>query len=300
MSNIKLLNGSEIPAIGFGPGSFIPKYVYKKDAGILYKIKSRLHRELIDKKNYINGIVESINNGFRLIDYSAAYGDGKLIAEAICKSGVERRSLILTTRISNSAQFQHTVKEEVFTQLEGFGTDYFDILMLHWPVTGLYENTWKEMIELRNKGYCRTLGVANCNIHHLKRLFEISGEYPEINQFEVHPLFTQVELRDFCKKQNIQVESYTPTARQDSRLMQRPFLQDIAHKYKKNPTQIILRWHIQNNMVPIVRSNNPQHIKNNSDVFDFELTEKELKEIDLLNINSRLRYDPDNCDFTML
>lgn len=156
------------------------------------------------------------------------------------------------------------------------------------------------MIEYKKQGLCRILGVANCNIHHLQRLYEVSGEYPEINQVEVHPLFTQEELRKFCKEKGIIIESYSPTARHDDRLYNPFLLKEMSKKYNRSITQLILRWHVQNGLIPVIRSWNPKHLKSDFNIFDFEISEDDMKKIDNLNINSRIRYDPDNCDFHSL
>ena len=172
--------------------------------------------------------------------------------------------------------------------------------MLHWPVTNHYEETWKEMIRLRDQGICRDLGVANCHEHHIKRLYECSGEYPLVNQVELHPLFTQVSLKNYCEVHGIQVMAYSPTARHDDRLFNPPLLMEIANKYGKSPTQIVLKWHIQNGVIPVIRSLNYAHQSEDIDIFDFEISESDMKLINGLNINARIRYDPDNCDFRCL
>lgn len=267
---------------------------------MLHRAYNKFHRIYIDKPQYVNAIASSFTIGYRLLDYSAAYGDGLLLREAMKKAGVSRWDIIITTRISNKAQFNVTIEEEVKSQLSGFCTDYLDILMFHWPVTGFYEETWLKMIELKKRGLCKILGVANCNIHHLQHLYEISGEYPEINQVEIHPLFTQEELRKFCKEKGIIIESYSPTARHDDRLYNPSLLKEMSKRYNRSITQLILRWHVQNDLIPIIRSWNPEHLKSDFDIFDFEISENDMKKIDNLNINSRIRYDPDNCDFHSL
>ena len=156
------------------------------------------------------------------------------------------------------------------------------------------------MVDLQRKGYVKTLGVANCHKHHLEELFDLCGVVPSINQFEVHPLFTQKELIGFCKENGITVEAYTPVARFDDRLMRLPLLKNIGEKYGKSVVQVVLRWHIQNGVVPVVRTLSQSHQKENLDIFDFELSNEEMADIDGVNINSRLRYNPDNCDFTIL
>ena len=126
------------------------------------------------------------------------------------------------------------------------------------------------------------------------------GILPEVNQVEIHPLFTQESLRNYCKINGIQVEAYSPTARHDDRLYNPPLLGNIAKKYNKSITQIILRWHIQNGIIPVIRSLNPAHQMEDMDIFDFAISEEDMHTIDGLNINARIRYDPDNCDFTVL
>jgi diketogulonate reductase-like aldo/keto reductase len=144
------------------------------------------------------------------------------------------------------------------------------------------------------------LGVANCHQHHLEEIFKICKYRPEVGQFEIHPLFTQKSLIEYYKQQGIIIEAYTPVARYDDRLVRLPLLHRLGKKYNKTIIQIVLRWHIQNGCIPIIRSLNPIHQQENYDVFDFELSEEDMNAIDGININSRLRYDPDNCDFSIL
>lgn len=296
---IKLNNGLEIPVIGNGPMivGYGQKYKYNN---ILAKTFRKFIKNPLIAKDYIDAVANSFQIGFTLLDYSSSYGDGSLIGKAIKKSNVKREDLFLTTRISNDAQRKGNIRECLMQQLQGFGVDYVDMLMFHWPVTGYYIDTWNEMINMYNEGYCKCLGVANCNQHHLESLIKASGVVPAINQFEVHPLFTQKELINYCWSKGIQVEAYTAIARFDDRLMRLPLLKNIAKKYNKTIVQIILRWHIQTGVIPLVRSLNKNRQLENISIFDFELTEEEMRSIDGININSRLRYDPDNCDFSIL
>lgn len=297
--SLKLNNGVEIPCIGSGP--MIVGYGKKyKNNNIIANYYRRFVTLPRTTHHYVDAVANSFKIGFTLLDYSSSYGDGKLIGEAILKSGVEREDLFLTTRISNEAQRQHKIRECFMEQLNGFGVDYIDMLMFHWPVTDLYLDTWKEMVQLYKEGRCRCLGVANCSQHHLESLMEVSDVVPAINQIEIHPLFTQKELISYCLGNGIQVEAYTAIARFDDRLMNLPKLRCIAKKYNKTAVQIILRWHIQTGVIPLVRSLNKSRQLENISIFDFELTEDEMKTIDSFNINSRLRYDPDNCDFSIL
>lgn len=306
-----LYNGIEIPSMGLGPGimgsvSHARKYARWNLVGrgcnkLIVGPWDRFVARPKKRADFVGSIAAGIKSGFRLIDYSAAYGDGGLIADAIDESGVSRKEIFLTGRVSNHAQFEgrQAVRDLIKRHLEEYRTDYVDVLMFHWPVTGHFEDTWREICEAYEKGQARSIGVANCHPHHLEKLMKC-GLKPMLNQFEVHPLFTQKDLIKYNQDLGILVESYTPIARMDARLFRLPALKLLAEAHGKSPVQIVLRWHIQQGLVPIVRSANPMRQKQNLEIFDFELTEEEMKMIDSFNINSRLRYDPDNCDFTIL
>ena len=261
---------------------------------------NKIYARSRSEKEYINAIKNAIKNGFRWIDFSCAYGNGDLFGKGLLENGVSRDELIITTRVSNNAQYSGNVREEFFSFLENAKLNYVDILQFHWPVTGYYLDTWCEMEKLYKEGYVKHLGVANCHQHHLEEIYKICKYKPEIGQFEIHPLFTQKSLVKYYQDHDIQVCAYTPVARFDDRLMRLPKLKSIAEKYGKSVIQVVLRWHIQNGVIPIVRAMNLRHQKENIDIFDFDLTQEEIKMIDAININSRLRYDPDNCDFSIL
>lgn len=300
----ELLKNGQIPQIGFGPGivGYSDK-MKKQRKGIslrIFIIMNRLFYARRLRKNYVKSVTNAFNLGYRLLDYSSSYGDGSLIGEAIKKSGVKREDFFVTTRVSNSAQRKHTVREEFMNFLNQTGLKYVDLLQFHWPVTDLYLDTWREMEKLYEEGYVKHLGVANCHRHHLEEIFKICKHRPEVGQFEIHPLFTQKPLIEYYKQQGIVVEAYTPIARYDDRLVRLPLLKRLEKKYNKSFIQIILRWHIQNGVIPLVRSLNPHHQLTNFQIFDFQLDDEDMKSIDSININSRLRYDPDNCDFSIL
>lgn len=300
MEYIRLNNGVEIPCIGNGPCMLGYENRTRKNNSFFSKVYRRLYLNHKEETEYVNAVANSLKVGFHLLDYSASYGDGHLIGDAIKKSGINRKDLFLTTRVTNNDQKNGNIRESLFRQLKGFNTDYIDLFMFHWPVTGYYEKTWEEIVKLYKEGYCRAIGVANCHQHHIEKLLSISNVIPAINQIEVHPLFTQKELISYCSRNNIVVEAYTAIARFDDRLMRLPLLKGIAQKYNKTIVQIILRWHIQSGVIPLVRSLNPKRQLENISIFDFQLTNEEIKLIDNININSRLRYDPDNCDFSIL
>ena len=301
--DIKQLLSKNDMRIGFGPGIVGYSAKYKKQSKVA-RLYFRVYNKLIGRRllhaNYINSVSNALKMGYRLIDYSTAYGDGKLLGEAIRKSGVPREDLFITTRVSNRAQRDHKVREQFMTFIHNMGIDYVDLLQFHWPVTDLYLDTWREMEKLKDNGLVKHLGVATCHQHHLEEIFKICKYRPEVGQFEIHPLFTQKQLIKYYKEHGIIVEAYTPIARYDDRLVRLPLLKSLEKKYNKTFVQIILRWHVQNGVIPLVRSLSYKHQQENFDIFDFELDAEDMNAIDCININSRLRYDPDNCDFSIL
>lgn len=308
MKFFNVSNGVRIPCIGTGPSSIERRIRWKRkdwveriplighyNNSIIYRIiYYRIERQ------WINIVSKSLRMGYRLIDYSSAYGNEKLIKKAIQKSGVNRNDLFIISRASNKDQFNHRVRESFMRSLKNIGVDYLDLYMFHWPVTEHYVDTYKEIEKLYKEGLIKTIGVCNCHQHHIEKILEVCEIKPMINEFEVHPLLTQKDLVQYCKKNNIQIIAYTPLAKNDDRLRYNTILRGLASKYNKTIQQIILRWDVQNGFIPIPYSFNVEHNRLNLDIFDFELTHEEMIAIDSININSRLRYDPDNCDFTVL
>lgn len=301
---IVLNNGVEIPCIGIGPGSVLRGKQIRVPVigqmGVLGKFVNKVATKIFfiyKSRKYVSSVANCLKLGYRLIDYSAAYGSENLIAKAISKSGLKREEIFITSRVANRQQYQGTVRESLFETLKELKIEYIDLYMFHWPVTGCFVSTYKEMEKLCKEGYIKTLGVCNCHQHHIEKILSECEITPAINQIEIHPLFTQKPLIDYCKSKGIQVEAYTPLARNDDRLQSNLILKKLCKKYKKNIAQIILRWHVQNGVIPIPRSGNPKRQAMNIDIFDFQLTDDEINAIDSININSRLRYDPDNLDF---
>lgn len=301
---MNLLHSNEIPPIGFGPGivGYTPKWMKSKKrvTSFFARFYKKFYLTPHQQKEYKNAIINALKIGYRIIDFSRAYGDGKLIGEAIRESGIPREQIFFTTRVDTRSMMDHNVRERFLEHLSCLGLDYVDLLQIHWPVTGLVEETWKEMERLYEDGFVKHLGVANCHAHHVNHILSFCKYKPEIGQFEIHPLFTQKPLIDFYHENDMVVEAYTPIARYDERLVRLPILKKLEEKYNKNFVQIILKWHIQNGVIPCFRSLNVKHLADNFNIFDFTLSEEDMKTIDGININSRLRYDPDNCDFNIL
>lgn len=302
MQNFLLYNNVTIPALGTGPG--IPKtgarwkmvdripFVGRYINAVVSRVNGR-----INQRKWVNGLASSLKIGYRMIDYSSAYGNEQLLQKAIKKSRVPREELFIISRASNNDQYNQRVRESFLESLRKIGTDYLDLYMFHWPVTDHYIETYKEIEKLYKEGLVRAIGVCNCHQHHLEKIIKECEIVPMVDEFEVHPLFTQKPLIQFCQERSIHVIAYTPLARNDDRLRSNLILRGIAKKYNKTIYQVILRWDIQNGITPIPRSSNVERNRQNFDLFSFELTEDEMKAIDGININSRLRYDSDNLDF---
>ena len=297
---IRLSNGIEIPNICYGSPIIHINLENKKKLlkGLVWQVLKNKSKDIKNAKK-LSKIVKKMSNGETkcAIDTSRAYVASEFFIGKAIKNNRDKYFII--TKISNAAQYSGKIREEVYESLKQLKVEKIDCLLLHWPVTDKYLNTWKEMEQLYKEGICESIGVCNCNIHHLEEIKSIAEIKPMINQFECHPLFTQAKLREYCKKEGIQVMAYTSTARMDTRL-NNTCIPDIAKKYNKTVAQIILRWHIQLGNIPIFSTTNIKHYISNMNIFDFNLTEEEISKISAANINSRLRYDPDNCDFTKL
>lgn len=303
MKNQDKNNGIEIENnICFGTG-IAYTYRYSDFSGyslIKYWIRNALKnkKQFRIDKNFESTIISAYKNGIKMFDTSRAYGGAEYGLGKALKN-INREDYYLITKLSNSDQYKGDIENALKTSLKELGTEYVDLYLMHWPVEGVWIDNWKKMEELYKAGLCKEIGVCNCNIHHLQKLMESASIMPTVNQIECHPLFTQNELRKYCNEHNIKVMAYTSTGRMDERL-KKTCLVPISKKYNKSIAQVILRWHQQIGNIPIVNSTNVQHVKENANINDFLLTNDELDMISKININSRLRYDPDNCDFKQL
>lgn len=302
-----LSNGISIPEMGFGTDI---AQTWRNSSNRVTKIyrRTKQYYKLVKSKNFKrlkvdNSLPKIVKYApklnCRLFDTSRAYGGSEYVLGHELK-GYNRDDYFIITKLSNFDQKNKTVKEAIISSLEQLNMDYVDLYLIHWPQTDTYLKSWKQMEQIYKEGLCRAIGVCNFNIHHLEELKKVAEIMPMVNQFECHPLFTQNNLIDYCNENGIQVMAYTPTGRMDFRLKRNRKLEIISKNYNKSIPQIILRWHMQNGNIPIVNTTKLDHLRENMDIFDFELTNQEVEQINSININSRLRYDPDNCDFDRL
>lgn len=268
---IELHNGVKMPAFGLG--------VYKVEEG-----------EQLEKT-----IHTALDLGYRLIDTASFYKNEEGVGQGIRNSGIPREELFITTKVWNSEQGYENTLKAFDDSMERLGLDYLDLYLVHWPVKGKYLDTWRALEELYRKGRVKAIGVSNFKIHHLKDLLSHAAEKPVINQVELHPLLSQVELRGFCQQNDIKVEAWSPLSR--GRFLDEPILGKIAAQHGKTPAQVILRWHLQNQIIPIPKSVTPTRLKENADIFDFQLSQKDMDEINELNKDQRFGADPDHIDF---
>ncbi|MFJ7851643.1 aldo/keto reductase [Peribacillus frigoritolerans] len=247
----------------------------------------------------VNAVKVAIKHGYRSIDTAAIYeneeGVGQGIREGLKEAGISREDLFVTSKVWNADLGYESTIAAYEKSLQKLGLEYLDLYLIHWPVEGKYKEAWRALETLYKEGKVKAIGVSNFQIHHLKDLMEDAEVKPMLNQVECHPRLTQKEVQAFCKEQGIQLEAWSPLMQGE--LLDNEVLQAIATKHGKSVAQVILRWDLQNGIVTIPKSTKEHRIVENSTVFDFELTEEEMNQIDGLNQNHRVGPDPDNFDF---
>lgn len=265
-----LSNGVGMPWLGFG--------VFQVRAG----------REVEE------AVAAALEAGYRSIDTAAAYRNEDGVGSAVKKSGIARDEIFLTSKVWNADQgFESTLKAYEWS-CKRLGVDRLDLYLVHWPVPAKFAETWKALVKLYNDGKVRAIGVSNFQIHHIERAVDAAGVMPMVNQVELNPTFSQVPLRDYCRKNGIQIEAYAPLIRGG---LEEPVLDGLAAKYGKTNAQIVLRWHLQSGIVAIPKSVRRGRIFENAAVFDFELSGEDMSAIDGMNRDQRLFPDPDNFNF---
>ncbi|MEW5551540.1 aldo/keto reductase [Peribacillus frigoritolerans] len=247
----------------------------------------------------VNAVKVAIKHGYRSIDTAAIYeneeGVGQGIRDGLKEAGISREDLFVTSKVWNADLGYESTIAAYEKSLQKLGLEYLDLYLIHWPVEGKYKEAWRALETLYKEGKVKAIGVSNFQIHHLKDLMEDAEVKPMVNQVECHPRLTQKEVQAFCKEQGIQLEAWSPLMQGE--LLDNEVIQAIATKHGKSVAQVILRWDLQNGIVTIPKSTKEHRIVENSTVFDFELTEEEMNQIDGLNQNHRVGPDPDNFDF---
>ncbi len=225
----------------------------------------------------------AIDIGYRSIDTAAIYGNETGVGRGIAESGVKREELFIATKLWNDRHGHDSTKAAFAESLEKLGLDYVDLYLIHWPVpkADLFVEAWESMIQLRDEGRAKSIGVCNFNINHLQKLLDETGVLPVVNQIELHPRFQQAELREFHAEHDIITEAWSPLGR--GRLWDEPSLNAIAHKHQRSVAQVIIRWHTQLGNMVIPKSVTPSRLKENFHVFDFTLEDEDMAVIAALD-----------------
>ncbi|MGW4596915.1 aldo/keto reductase [Streptomyces sp. NPDC004457] len=266
--NVTLNNGIEMPQLGFG--------VFQ-----------------VPDDETTAAVTTALQAGYRSIDTAAIYGNERGVGRAIAQSGIAREELFVTTKLWNEDQGYDATLAAFDASLDKLGLDYVDLYLVHWPAPArdLYLDTWRAFEKILGEGRTRAIGVSNFQVAHLERLMENSGVTPAVNQVELHPGFQQEELRAFHERHGIATEAWSPLAQ--GAVLGDQAVTDLAARYGVSPAQVVLRWHLQIGNVVIPKSVTPERIRQNLDVFGFELTDDDLRSLAALDRGLRTGPDPD-------
>ena len=270
---LKLNDAATIPQIGLG--------VWQVDPDITAKV-----------------VRWGIEAGYRLIDTAEGYRNEEGVGEAIRAAGVPRSELFITSKLRNGAHQRDAALRAFDDTMQKLGIDRIDLFLIHWPVPAQdkYVEAWKTLVELQKAGRIKSVGVSNFNQDHLERIIGETGVTPVVNQIELHPRFQQRDKRDFHKKHNIHIESWSPLG--SGRLLSDPTLEKLAKKHGKSVAQVTIRWHLQEGLIVIPKSIHQERIAGNFDVFDFELDAQDMQTIrGLDSADGRTGPDPATAAF---
>ena len=239
-------------------------------------------------------VLSALDAGYRSIDTAAVYGNEAGVGKAIQESGIARDELFVTTKLWNSDQGYDSTLKAFDASIAKLGLEQLDLYLIHWPVPrgDRYVDTWRALEKLHADGRVRAIGVSNFQPAHLERLLDASDVVPAVNQIELHPYLQQAEVREFDAKHGIATEAWSPLAKGGS-LLGDPVVAELAVKHSRTPAQIVLRWHLQLGNVVIPKSETPSRIRENFDVFGFELSDDDIETMNELDRGERTGPDPD-------
>jgi 2,5-diketo-D-gluconate reductase A len=270
---ITLNNGVEIPQLGFG--------VYQ-----------------VPPEETEGAVRAALEVGYRHIDTAEMYGNEEGVGAGIRASGVPREEVFVTSKLNNGFHAHDDALKAFDGTLDALGSDYVDLFLIHWPLPGIdvdYVETWKALEEIYESGRAKSIGVSNFNAHHLRKLHGETEVVPAVNQIEVHPYLAQDELRAFNAQHQIATEAWSPIAQ--GKVLDDPTILRVAERYGKTASQVTLRWHVQRGDIVFPKSVTRSRVEENFDIFDFELSEDDLREITALDRNERTGPDPDTFNY---
>ena len=267
--NIRLNNGVQIPQFGFG--------VFQ-----------------IEPARTADAVRTAFDAGYRHIDTAQGYGNEEGVGQAVRESGLAREEVFVTTKLTNSRHGFDEAIAALDESLQKLGLEYVDLYLIHWPRphADRYVETWRAFEKIASDGKARSIGVSNFQVEHLERLAAETGTVPAVNQIELHPLLQQSQLRDYHREHGIATEAWSPIGTGGD-LLQDERIVALAEKYGRTPAQIVLRWHIQLDNIVFPKSVTPSRIRENIDVFGFELSDDDMVTIGELDSGTRLGPDPD-------
>jgi 2,5-diketo-D-gluconate reductase A len=272
--DIQLNNGKSIPQFGFG----------------VFQVKP---------EDTVAATTAALEAGYRHIDTAEMYGNEKEVGEAIAKSGLDRADVFVTSKLNNGYHVPEDARMAFGYTLEALDMEYVDLFLIHWPLPTRYHgdfvSTWQTLEEFYRDGRARSIGLSNFQPNHVRRILAEGTVAPAVNQIEVHPYLTQEDVRAACAEHQIAVEAWSPIAQ--GKVLDDPTIVSIAEATGKTPAQVVLRWHIERGDIVFPKSVTPARIKENIDIFDFELSGEDVEAISSLNRDERTGPDPDSFDY---
>ena len=270
--NVQLNNGVEIPQLGFG--------VFQ-----------------IEPADTAAAVTTALETGYRHIDTAEMYGNEKEVGEAVARSGLDRSEVFVTSKLNNGYHAYDDALRAFDRTLEALGFDTIDLFLIHWPLPTRsdFVPTWRALEKVYGEGRARAIGVSNFQAHHLQRLADETEIIPAVNQIEAHPYLSQQELRAFDAAHGIATEAWSPIAQ--GGVLKDPVITELARSYDRSPAQVVLRWHVQLGSIVFPKSVSPERMKENFELFDFELSPQDVEKISALNKDERTGPDPDEFDY---
>ena len=279
---------TDVPSIDLNDGRSIPQLGF----GVFQ----------IDPDQTSEAVQEALKVGYRHIDTAQMYGNEKEVGEGIRAAGVDRADVFVTSKLNNGFHTPDDARRAFDNTLSALDTDYVDLFLIHWPLPTRYDgdfvSTWKALEEFYRAGRARSIGVSNFQVQHLRRLSREAEVVPAVDQIEVHPYFTNDEVRGYCAEHRIAVEAWSPIAQ--GGVLQDPTITTIAERVGKTAAQVTLRWHLQLGHIVFPKSVTPERVEQNFDIFDFELTDEDLSMIGALDRGEEGRTGPNPDTFDMI